>query len=180
MQYYYILTLFILSLTFTSCRHYTPISSDSNSFESVYLHAITNKDYAPNIHAIFENQIRQTILSSSKLIIVDSPEDADVELYITLEDYKRGLSTRSSLDAGRFNSLNLNLIIYVSLYDNNAQSYLLKDIAISSNEYLFINPTDEASLVHSELEYQILPKITRELSKDILDLILSDWSLTKS
>ena len=64
----------------------------------------------------------------------------------------------------------------VSLYDNQTKSYLLKNTPIGSNESLFFDPV-ETSVNHREMEYQILPQITKDLSQNILELILSDWTV---
>ena len=141
------------------------------------MHTISNQDFAPNVHTLFQNQIRQTILRDSRLTLAKNPQEADTQLYITIEDYKRNVNTRSSVDAGRYNSLNIGLAIFVSLYDNQTNAYLLNNVSLDSNEYLFFDPT-ETSVKHREMEYQILPKITRDLSENILELILSDWSVS--
>ena len=141
------------------------------------MHTISNQDFAPNIHLLFQNQIKQTILGDSQLTITKDPQEADVQLFITIEDYRRNVNTRSSSDAGRFSSLNLGLVILISLYNNETNAYLIRDVPLRSNEYLFFDPV-ENSVKHREIEYQILPKITRKLSENILELILSDWSVS--
>ena len=167
----------VLTLGFSNCSHYSVIPTDETPFKSVYVHTISNQDFAPNIHTLFQNQIRQTILRDSQLTLAENLEEADTQLYITIEDYKRNVNTRSSVDAGRYNSLNIGLAIFVSLYDNKTNTYLLNNVSLDSNEYLFFDPI-EKSVKHREMEYQILPKITRDLSENILELILSDWSVS--
>lgn len=167
----------VLTLGFSSCSHYSVIPTDETPFKSVYVHTISNQDFAPNVHTLFQNQIRQTILRDSRLTLAKNPQEADTQLYITIEDYKRNVNTRSSVDAGRYNSLNIGLAIFVSLYDNKTNTYLLNNVSLDSNEYLFFDPV-ETSVKHREMEYQILPKISRDLSENILELILSDWSVS--
>ena len=167
----------VLTLGLSSCSHYSVIPTDETPFKSVYVHTISNQDFAPNVHTLFQNQIRQTILRDSRLTLAKNPQEADTQLYITIEDYRRNVNTRSSVDAGRYNSLNIGLAIFVSLYDNKTNTYLLNNVSLDSNEYLFFDPI-ETSVKHREMEYQILPKITRDLSENILELILSDWSVS--
>ena len=107
----FLLTL-VLTLGFSSCSHYSVIPTNETPFKSVYINIISNQDFAPNIHTLFQNQIRQTILRDSRLTLAKNPQEADTQLYITIEDYKRNINTRSSSDAGRFNSLNLGLEIF--------------------------------------------------------------------
>ena len=174
----YLLTL-ALTLVSSSCSHYSVFTTDETHFKSIYVHSISNQDFAPNIHTLFQNQIRQTILRDSRLTLTKNPQDADTQLYISIDDYRRNVNSRSSLDPGRYNSLNLGLEIFVSLYDNETNSFLLNNVSLDSNEHLFFDH-EETSLKHREMEYQILPKITRDLSENILQLILSDWSVSSN
>ncbi len=171
------LTLFLAllwTLVSISCTHYSVIPTDASPFKTIYVHTISNQAFAPNVHTLFQNQIRLTILRDNRIAFENNPQDADVQLFITIKEYKRNANTRSGEDPGRFNSLNLNLIVNVSLYDNKTNSYLIKNQTIDSNESIFFSPL-ENSVSHREMEYQILPKITREISQSTLDLILSDW-----
>ena len=174
----FLLTL-VLTLVFSNCSHYSVIPTDETPFKSVYVHTISNQNFAPNVHILFQNQIIQTILRDSRLTLTKNPQEADTQLYISIDDYRRNVNSRSSLDPGRYNSLNLGLEIFVSLYDNKTNSFLLNNVSLGSNEHLFFDP-QETSLKHREMEYQILPKITRDLSENILQLILSDWSVSSN
>lgn len=179
MQFRTTLTLFLTllwALGSSSCTHYSVIPTDAAPFKTIYVHTISNQSFAPNVHTLFQNQIRQTILRDNRLTLSKNPQDCDTQLFITIKKYNRNANTRSSLDAGRSNSLRLNLTILVSLYDNQTNSYLFKNTPISSNEALFYDPI-ETSVKHREMEYQLLPKITRQLSENTLDLILSDWEI---
>ena len=167
----------VITLGFNSCSHYSIIHVNETPFKSVYVNTISNQDFAPNVHTLFQNQIRQTILRDGRLTLSNKPEDADTSLYITIKDYKRNVNTRSSVDAGRYNSLKIGLAVFVSLYDNETNTYLVKNVHLGSNEYLFFDPV-ETSVKHREMEYEILPKITRDISENILELILSDWSVS--
>lgn len=170
-----LLTL-LFALCSSSCKHYSVIPSDAAPFKTIYVHTISNQDFAPNIHTLFQSQIRQTILRDSRLALAKNSEEADTQLYLTIEDYNRKVSTRSSIDAGRFNSFSPELVVLVSLYDNQTNTYLLDNIPLSSSEPVFFDSV-ESSINHREMEYQILPKITKDLSRNIVDLILSDWTV---
>ena len=171
-----LLTIFSF-ISFSSCSHYSIVPTDDAPFKSIYIHTISNQSYAPNAHILFQNQIKRAILKDNRLTLVKNPEDSDTQLFITLSNFSRNVNTRSSLDAGRFNSLNLGVRVAVSLYDNRAKAYLLKNIPLESNESLFFDP-NEASVNHREMEYQVIPNITRDLTQNILHLILSDWSVS--
>lgn len=167
----------ICNLFCSSCSHYSVVTNRGVPFKTIYINAITNQAFAPNVHSLFQNQIRQTILKDNRLEISDNNSKADVQLFVTLDNYLRNINTRSSADAGRSNSVSLNLITKVSLYDNRKNVYLLKNIQLQSRESLFFDPS-EALVNHREMEYQSLPKITRNLSEEITRLILSHWDDT--
>ena len=106
-----------------SCSHYSVISADTYAFKSLYVHTVSNQDFPPNIHTLFQNQIKETILRDGRLTLTQNPLEADTQLFITIRDYRRNVSTRSSTDAGRFNSLNTGIAIFVSLYENKTNTY---------------------------------------------------------
>ena len=168
-----ILTL-LCTFTLISCSHYNVVQTDTRPFKSIYVHSVTNQDFAPNIHTLFQAQIRRAILRDDRLTLSKDPQNSDAQLYVIIDDYKRNVNTRASKDPGRYNSLNLGLTITVSLFDNNKNSYLLEKVPLDVNEFLFVEPTSTL-LMHREMEYQILPKITKDLSRKIIELILSDW-----
>ena len=168
-----ILALLICS---SSCSHYSIVSDNSTPFKTIYINTILNKDFAPNVQMIFQNQIKHLILKDGRISISNDKDQADVQLFISIEDYKRNVSTLTEKDSGRYNSLNLWLTVTISLYDNFTNTYYMRNIPITNHENVFFNPG--GSKIHNkELEYQILPKITRELSKETLQLILSHWEL---
>ena len=171
-----ILTLFWTFVS-SSCSHYSVIPTNTAPFKTIYVHTISNQDFAPNIHTLFQNQIRQSILRDNRLTIAKNPLEADTQLYLTIEDYSRKVSTRSSVDAGRFNSLSLQLTVSVSLYDNQTDSYLLNNVSLNSSIPVFFDALKN-TVNHREIEYYTLPTITKDLSQDILELILSDWSIS--
>ena len=153
---------FLLIITFiitsNSCSHYSVINTDLAPFKSIYIHTIANQDYAPNIHTLFQNQIKNTILRGSKLVLSDNPEDADTQLYISIDNYKRNANTRSSLDAGRFNSLDLKIIILVSLYDNRTNNYLLKNVPLEHSNFLYLKEVTTSFPFDPELISTSTPK----------------------
>ena len=88
----------LLTFGLVNCNHYSVIPTNKTPFKSVYLHAISNQDYAPNIHTLFQNQIRYTILKDSRLSLAKNQEESDAQLYVTIDDYRRNVNTRSSED----------------------------------------------------------------------------------
>ena len=170
--------LLIGTIFLNNCSHYSVISTDEAPFKSLYIHNISNQDFSPNVQILFQAQLKQTILQDNRLLVVNDPNEADTQLYITIKKYNREVYTRSGNDPGRFNSLNLELIVFISLYDNSTNTFLLDNVLLDSKEHLFFDPNKNLVL-QKEREYEILPKITRSLSQNILELVLSDWPVPK-
>ena len=95
-------------------------------FKSLYLNTVVNESFAPNIHLLFQNQLRQTLLEQTPLRLSRTPESADVRLDVRLIDYDRSVRSRSSTDPGRYNALNLKLGLELSLYDRKSGNYLIE------------------------------------------------------
>lgn len=164
-------------LVFGGCSHYSVINNDAFPFETIYIDPVNNTSYAPNVQALFDTQIRQKLLESGMLRIVQNRDQADCELFIRLENYKRSPKGRSSQDPGQITALNASLTAIVSFYDNQQGRYLIDEYALSTSEPIFFteSDTEQAPLDTKEGEYRALPKITDVLADQIAQLILNHW-----
>lgn len=168
--------LFALSLILilNSCSHYSVRVNDSLPFKSLYLNTVINESFAPNIHALFQNQLRQTLLEQTPLTLCKTADVADVQLDLRLVHYDRSARSRSSSDPGRFNALNLTIGVELSLYDRKAGNYLIEKSTLLSSEPIFFDRTYNNSNLN-EIEYEALPIISRKLAESVVNQILSYW-----
>lgn len=168
--------LLALSLVFilSSCSHYSVRVHDSLPFKSLYLNTVVNESFAPNLHALFQNQLRQTVLEQTPLTLSKNADLADVQLDLRLVNYERSARSLSSSDTGRFNALNLTIGVELSLYDRKAGVYLIEKTLLSSSEPIFFDRTNGNSNL-SEIEYEALPRISRKLAEAVIHQILSHW-----
>ena len=163
-----------LVLILNSCSHYSVRVDNSLPFKSLYLNTVVNESFAPNIHLLFQNQLRQTLLEQTPLRLSRTPESADVRLDVRLIDYDRSVRSRSSTDPGRYNALNLTLGLELSLYDRKSGNYLIEKVRLSSSEPIFFDQTNGHSNLN-EIEYEALPHISRKLADAVIFQILSHW-----
>lgn len=171
-----IIRLLALSLAFllNSCSHYSVRVHDSLPFKSLYLNTVINESYAPNIQALFQNQLRQVLLEQTPITLSKSADMADVQLDLRLIQYERAVRSRTSSDPGRFNALNLTIGVELTLYDRINDSYLIeKSILISSEPIFFDRSNGNSNL--NEREYEALPRISRKLAEAVMNQILSHW-----
>ena len=164
-------------LVFGGCSHYSVINKDAFPFETIYIDPVNNNSYAPNVQALFDTQIRQKLLESGAVRIVQNLDQADCQLFIRLENYQRSPSGRSSQDPGQITALNASLTAIVSFYDNQQGRYLIDEYALNSNEPIFFTErrSEQAPLDTKEGEYRALPKITNALAEQIAQLVLNHW-----
>ena len=59
-------------LVFGGCSHYSVINKDAFPFETIYIDPVNNNSYAPNVQALFDTQIRQKLLESGAVRIVQN------------------------------------------------------------------------------------------------------------
>ena len=167
---------FIL-LILGACAHYTNVTEESLPFKTIYIDPVNNNSFAPNVQVLFDAQIRQKILESGRIQIVQDLAQADCQLFVRLENYSRSPIARSSTDPGRVSALNTSLRAVVSFYDTINGRYLIKDYALANSEPIFFPETGtESSLIDTkEGEYRVLPKNIDQLTEAITQLILMDW-----
>lgn len=169
-----ILIITIIFILNSSCSHYSVVTTDKTPFRTIFIDLPLNDSFAPNIHVQFYHQIVESIMNNTPLEISSDINKSDVKLNIILTEYKRGSSSRSSSDPGRFNAINLSLEANVSLYDINNNIYLLEnDIIVESMPIYF----DQESVLDNsrEVEYQKLPTLSRKLSETIVNRITNHW-----
>ena len=175
-----ILTLPLFSLILLilgACAHYTNVTEESLPFKTIYIDPANNNSFAPNVQVLFDAQIRQKILESGRIQIVQDLAEADCQLFVRLENYSRSPIGRSSTDPGRVSALNTSLRAVVSFYDTINDRYLIKDYPLVNSEPIFFPETStESSLSDTkEGEYRVLPNNIDQLTEAITQLILMHW-----
>ena len=173
--------LALFALAFISgCNSYQLGNPVELPFESIYIKPVTNDSFAPQAQALLSAQIRETFIRDGRTKLVTSREDADAVLLINLTEYNRLVAARQSEDTTLAASFNLILAAEVSLFNQNKGDYYFKERIIKESSSAYANnpyatPTTAQTQDFLQMEYQAMPRLTHDLSRQIADEVLSTW-----
>jgi hypothetical protein len=173
------LALWVLFVS-PGCQSYQLGDPAPTPFETIYIAPVANESFAPQAQAILSTQLREVFLRDGRTRLVMSEEDADAALYVTLKEYTRRAAARRSDDTVRAQGFDIGLHAMITLYDFRNEELLFNARPIQANtNALVTNPyrDDSAAPTQSFLqsEQQAMPRLTRDLARQIADEVLSPW-----
>jgi hypothetical protein len=161
------LPLAVLGLA--GCSHYQLGTGGTLAFHTLYVAPIENKTLLPQAHALVSTTLREEFLHDGRVTLVDSPEQADATLTVTLTDYHRDVATVQPNDTGLARKFALTLGATITLRDNRAGKNLMERRPVDAVRDSY---TDAGQL---QGEYQALPLLAGVLAKKVAHAALDVW-----
>ncbi len=169
----------LAALVIGGCASYQRGNPADLPFERLYVRPATNETFLPQAQALVTGQVRTDLLRDGRIQLVSSEEEADAVLEIALTDYRRSPGARSGNDTVRALDFDLFLEAGISLYEPEGGRYLFRDRKIREDTFAYVdNPYSEANGTQqgfNQAEYQAVPRLTRGLSRQIVDAVLGAW-----
>jgi hypothetical protein len=160
----------LLGLTFlTACSHYRLGTGGTLAFQTLYVAPVENKTLLPQAVSLVSTALRDEFLHDGRVTLVNSPEQADATLTLTLTDYHRDVATVRPGDTGLARTFTLTLGAAATLHDNRAGRDLFTRRPIDAGRDAY---TDSGQL---QSEYQSLPLLAGALAKKISHTALDVW-----
>lgn len=135
---------------FQSCR-YQKIDSSADSKESIFIEAINNSSFAPQISSFLKNKIREHIIKRGKFSISSTSEKSDLFLYLSFKNYKKSPEIYDPSDTVLASGLNLNSQVFINLKNADGE-LLIEDLVIEEGVSLLREnaisiPSDRQALI---------------------------------
>jgi hypothetical protein len=153
----------------TGCSHYRLGTGQNLAFQTLYVAPVENKTMLPQAVALVSTALRDEFLRDGRVTLVNSPEQADATLTLTLSDYHRDVATVRPGDTGLARTFTLTLGATVTLHDNRAGRDLFSKRPVDAGRDAY---TDSGQL---QSEYQSLPLLAGALAKKISHAALDVW-----
>lgn len=169
MRAYFLLCLAGL-LLFSGCAHYRLGTGGEVSFRTLYVAPVVNETNIPQAVAIVSTQIREAFLHDARIILVNTPDEADATLTVRLVDYSRASRTRQSSDTGLARKFDVTLDARATLHDNRSNTAIFEDRKVQATRQVF---TDNGQ--HLQAEYQNVPLLAETLAKNVRGAALDVW-----
>jgi len=173
------LSLLVLALGLgysTGCAHYQLGTAGKLSFHTLYIAPVANKARMPQAVAIVSTQLREAFIHDGRVTVVDSPDNADATLTVSLSNYQRDVTTSRPDDTGLARKFNLNLTALCTLRDNRAAKVLFEQRAVNVEQQIFATATPQQSDSNQlQAEYQALPLLAASLANKVAHTTLDVW-----
>ncbi len=164
-------------LLLTGCSNYHLGTGGKLSFHTLYVAPVVNENSnLPQAVAIVSTQLREAFLHDSRVILVNTPEEADATLTVHLVKYGRQAQARRTSDTGVARKFDITLDAEATLRDNHDNKLIFEKRKVRAVRQIF---TDEQAGPGTgqqlQAEYQNVPLLAEELAKNIRGAALDVW-----
>jgi len=156
-------------LLLSGCANYRLGTGGQVSFRTLYVAPVVNESNAPQTVAIVSTQLREAFLHDSRVILVNTAEEADATLTVHLLKYSREGQTRQTVDTGLVRKFDVTLNAEATLRDNRDNKLLFEKRKVQATRQVFV---DSGQL---QAEYQNIPLLAETLAKNVLGATLDVW-----
>ncbi|HSI08059.1 MAG: LPS assembly lipoprotein LptE [Rariglobus sp.] len=165
-----ILFIGFLGLLLSGCSNYHLGTGGHTTFRTLYVAPVVNENSnLPQAVAIVSTQIREAFLRDPRVILVNTPGEADATLSVSLVSYSRLAQTNQSTDTGLARKFDVTLNAEATLRDNRDNKVIFHDRKVQAVRQVFV---DSGQL---QAEYQNIPLLAEELGKNVLSATLDVW-----
>jgi hypothetical protein len=130
---------------------------------------VVNESNLPQAVAIVSTQLREAFLHDPRIILVNSPEEADATLTVRLLKYGRIGKTGRRDDTGLSRNFDVTLEAEASLRDNRDNRFLFENRKAAATRETF---GDSGQL---QAEFNNVPLLGEILAKNIRSATLDTW-----
>jgi hypothetical protein len=126
------------------CSHYQRGTDATLAFSTLYVAPVRDDAALPQAAALATSQIRERFLRDGRIRLVDSPEDAEAILYVTLVRYERGIATVRPNDTGLARKLELTLSAEATLLNPRTRAEWFSRRPLSGRRQAFTDDPGQA------------------------------------
>ena len=159
------------ALLLSGCAHYRLGTSGEVSFHTLYVAPVVNENSnLPQAVAVVSTQLREAFLHDSRVILVNTPEEADATLTVHLVKYSRKGQVRQSNDTGLIRTFDITLDAEATLVNNKDHKPIFEKRKVQAVRKIF---TDNGQQLQAE--YQNIPLLAETLAKNVRSAALDVW-----
>ncbi|MBA3849821.1 MAG: hypothetical protein C0502_07475 [Opitutus sp.] len=156
-------------LGLAGCSHYRLGTEAAPRFATLHVAVVKSETLLPQAAALFTTELREAFIKDGRVRLVDSADEAEAILAVTLVDYSRGVAVTRADDTGLARRFDLTLSARATLTDRRARSDLFKDRPLVAKRGAF---TDDGQI---QSEYQTLPLLAARLAEQVRKAALETW-----
>jgi hypothetical protein len=159
----------LIGLLLSGCSNYRLGTGGELSFRTLYIAPVVNESNLPQAVAPVSTRLRETFLRDARIILVNTPDEADAVLSVTLVNYGRSSQVRQTVDTGLTRKFDVTLDAEITLRDNAEQKPIFEKRKVQAVRQVFV---DGGQL---QAEYNNVPLLAEELAGKIRSAALDIW-----
>ncbi len=160
--------LFAASGALSGCSHYRLGTGADLKFKSLYVAPVSSETLAPQSRAIISSKIRECFLRDGRITLVNSAEEADATLQVTLKQYGREATVSKASDAGLARKFALTLNAECSLTTHDGKT-LFSARKLQAQREVYV---DGGQL---QAEFETLPFLADQMAREVTHATLDTW-----
>jgi hypothetical protein len=169
-------TLLLAGFSLSGCSHYQLGTEGKLTFTRLYIAPVENKAALPQATAIFSTQLRDAFLRDSRVVLVNSPTEADVTLTVSLSRLSRAVATARPDDTGLARKFEITIHTVCTLRDNRTGTNLFENRPVDAMRQLFTTPSPAVSESDQlQAEYNLMPHLAQALADRVAHTVLDVW-----
>jgi hypothetical protein len=172
-----LLAAFTLTLFFfAGCSHYQLGTEGKLTFSRLYIAPVENDAALPQAAAVFSSQIRDAFVRDGRVVIVNSSEEAEATLTVSLNQLTRNVATGRPDDTGLARKFELTIHSLCTLRDNRTNTVLFDKRHVSVMRQAFTTPTPSTTESDQlQAEYNLMPVLAGALADRVAHTVLDVW-----
>jgi Lipopolysaccharide-assembly len=173
--------LLIVSLMVSSgCAHYKMGSGSEPTFETLYIEPAKNTTSLAQSQVVVSTLVRQAFIRDGRVTVVNTNQEADASLEVTLVKYSRIDAANREDDNGLARKFTLHLRASCRLRDNRTGRMLFDGRIVEVQREAFVDNglgsvTFGTSNNQLQSEYNTLPLLADALSDKVTHAVLDVW-----
>lgn len=167
-----------LCVSLVGCSHYRLGTSGRLSFTTLYVAPVANKTLLPQAQAIVSTQLRDAFIRDGRVVLVDSPEQADAILSVTITNYHREIAAVLENGNGLASKFTLFLGATCTLRAGRDAKPLFENAEVEASRGSYTdNGVANATMPLNQLqsEYNTLPLLASDLAGKVAHRVLDVW-----
>jgi outer membrane lipopolysaccharide assembly protein LptE/RlpB len=152
----------------SACAHYRLGTGGALAFHTLYIAPVESEAQVPQARALVGTQIREAFLRDGRVALVNSADEAEAVLRVTLKSYAREANVARADDTGLASKFSLTLAAECTLRTRDGRA-LFEKRPVNAQRDTY---TDSGQL---QSEYQTLPLLADALATNIRHAVLDVW-----
>ena len=169
----------LLCLGLAGCAHYQLGTTGKLAFTTLYIEPVTNRVVTlPQAQVPVGTQVRQAFAQDGRIELVDSPQEADAVLTVSLTDYHREVAAVRENDTGLASKFIVTLGATCTLRDNRTGHLYFDRRVVTVQRGVYADngvPTGPATGNQLQSEYNTIPLLAGDLANRLTHTVLDVW-----